>query len=363
MKPRLLVIELHHLGDAVLSLPYVRGAFAEFDVHVLCRPASAEIFRMLGDSPNVHAWEPPWAGKVPAGALSVLGAVRTQGRVLRALQFDTAVCVWADARAGILMAETRAVRRAGFPMTRGNYYASALPWRRRRLVMGRLIEAAWKVMHPRTHLLTSPLHRVATDQPHLRCWEQLAEATGISCDYSTPWFRPNSASDEVESFRREAHQSGRQLLAFHAEARLPGKQWPRERWKELLALQEVTDRFALVEILPPGATSLAIPRALSVQTPDAAALVSVLAATDAVVCHDSLPAHLAAALGKPVVAIFGSGEPDWFGPWRNRERVVQKRICPLHPCIDRCGMDDYLCIDRISAADVLAEIEILPRPA
>ncbi len=363
MKPRLLVIELHHLGDAVLSLPYVRGALPKFDVHVLCRPASAEIYRLLADSPNLHAWEPPWAGEVPTGALSVLDAVRTQGRALGALQFDTSVCVWADARAGILMAETRAVRRAGFPMTCGNYYACALPWRRRRLAMGRLIEAAWKVIHPRTPLLTSPLHRAATDQPHLRCWEQLAEVTGISCDYSVPWVRPHSAPDDVESFRHEAHAMGRQLLAVHAEARLPGKQWPRERWKELLALQQVTDRFAVVEILPPGATSLAIPGVLSVQTPDAAALMSVLAAVDAVVCHDSLPAHLTAALGKPVVTIFGSGEPAWFAPWRNRERVVQKRICPLHPCIDRCGMDHYLCIDRISAADVLAEMKTLPRPA
>ncbi len=363
MKPRLLIVELHHLGDAALSLPFVRGARAKFDVHVLCRPASAEIYRLLEDAPAVHAWEPPWADDAPTGPRAVLDAVRTQGQVLGALDFDTAVCVWADARAGILMAETRAVHRVGFPMTHGNYYASAAPWRWRKLVMGRVIEAAWRIFHPRMPLLTSPLHRVATDQPHLQCWEQLAEAVGISCDYSVPWFRARSAPVEVEAFRREAHQSGRQLLAVHAEARLPGKQWPRERWKDLLALPQLRERFAVMEILPPGAISIAVPGVLSVQTPDVAALVSVFAATDAMVCHDSLPAHLAAAIGKPVVAIFGSGEPDWFAPWRNRERVVQKRICPLHPCIDRCGMDHYLCIDRIPAEDVLAKIETIPRPA
>lgn len=363
MKPRLLVVELHHLGDAVLSLPFVRGAAEKFEVHVLCRPASAEIYRLLEDAPELHAWEPPWTGDEPAGVLSVLDAVRTQGRVLRALQFDTAVCVWADARAAILMAETRATRRAGFPMTRGNYYASSAPWRRKRLVLGRMMEVAWRIFHPRTPLLTHPLYRSAPDQSHLRCWDQLAEAADMTCDYSVPWFQPSPASDPIAGFRREAESRGRQLLAVHAEARLPSKQWPLERWKELLALPQMSGRFAVMEILPPGATSLGLSGSLSVQTPDVAALASALATADAVVCHDSLPAHLAAAMGKPVVAIFGSGEPDWFAPWQNRRRVAQRRVCPLHPCVDRCGMDSFICLERVPVADVLHQLENLPRTA
>ncbi len=363
MKPRLLVVELHHLGDAVLSLPFVRAAAEKFEVHVLCRPASAEIYQLLVNAPKVHAWEPPWTGDVPAGALAVLDAVRTQGRVLGALQLDTAACVWADARAAILMAGTRAFRRIGFPMTRGNYYASAVPWRRRKLAMGRMIEAAWKVFHPLTPLLTNPLHRAAPDQPHLRCWEQIAEASGVACDYSVPWFQPPRPPDAVTVFRHEAAGCGRQVLAVHAQARLPGKQWPHERWKELLSLPEVSGRFAVVEILPHGEESPFGSAALSVKTPDVATLASVLSAADAVVCHDSLPAHLAAALGKPVVAIFGSGEPDWFAPWRNRQRVVQKRVCPLHPCIDHCGMDRFICLEQVQVTDVFEQLEKLPRMA
>jgi len=60
-----------------------------------------------------------------------------------------------------------------------------------------------------------------------------------------------------------------------------------------------------------------------------------------------------------VVTIFGSGEPDWFAPWNNRHRVVQRRACPLHPCIDRCGMDSYLCLDAVTSGDVLAQLERL----
>jgi heptosyltransferase-3 len=49
---------------------------------------------------------------------------------------------------------------------------------------------------------------------------------------------------------------------------------------------------------------------------------------------DSMPMHLAAAMGTPVVALFGpSGEDEWR-PWRVKHRVVTS----THPCRP-CGND------------------------
>jgi ADP-heptose:LPS heptosyltransferase len=147
----------------------------------------------------------------------------------------------------------------------------------------------------------------------------------------------------------------------HTRARVPSKQWPVERWRELLGRQEVGEHFALIELVPPGMEPIAPAFARCIPTPDLPALVEALQQADAVLCHDSLPAHLAAALGKPVVTIFGSGEPDWFAPWQNRKRVVQRRVCPLHPCIDRCGMDHYLCLASIPVSDVITQLADLRR--
>jgi ADP-heptose:LPS heptosyltransferase len=132
-------------------------------------------------------------------------------------------------------------------------------------------------------------------------------------------------------------------------------------------MEAVRSRFEIVEILP---CSAGVPPANEIQTdgrdarptlqtPDLPALVAALASCDAILCHDSFPAHLAAALGKPVVTIFGSGEPDWFAPWNNRQRAVHKRVCPLHPCIDRCGMDRYICLEEIQPAEVLRQLELI----
>jgi ADP-heptose:LPS heptosyltransferase len=353
MKPRLLLVELHHLGDAVLSLPFVRGAQRDYDVHVLCRPATKAIYDLLARPPHVHLFEPPWADEHPAGARAMLDAVRQQGQILRPLDFAVAVSAWADARVAVLLGETRAAQRIGFPMTRGNYYAADLPWRRRRRLLGRWLEIAWAVGHPGRPLLTRKLHRASPDQPHLRCWEQIADHLGLSCLYDTPWL----AVEPDPALRRTAE---RPLLAVHPHARLPSKQWPLDCWRQLLGHREVTEPFDLLEVLPDGPDALLPAKVRSQRTPDLRTLARTLAAADAVLCHDSLPAHLAAALGRPVITIFGSGEPDWFAPWGNRDRVVQRRVCPLHPCIDRCGMDRYLCLDRITVEDVLQRLRELP---
>jgi ADP-heptose:LPS heptosyltransferase len=354
MKPRLLVLELHHLGDAVLSLPFVRGAREHFDVHVLCRPATRAVYELLAEPPKIHTWEPPWADERSCGAWTAIAASRDEGRVLRPLGFAAAVCAWADARIAILMAETRAIERVGFPMTHGNYYASDLPWRRQRRRRGRILEWLWAALHPGQPLLTRRLQRGSSDQPHLRCWEQIGEALGVSPDDTTPWITTGPADS--------ARRSSRPILAIHARARLPSKQWPIERWRELTTSPAVTGNFDLVEILAAGTKPVTPDGVRKIQTPDLLSLAAALDSANAVLCHDSMPAHLAAALGKPVITIFGSGEPDWFAPWHNRDRVVQRRVCPLHPCIDRCGMDRYLCLEAVEVGDVLAQLQRLSAP-
>jgi heptosyltransferase-3 len=78
---------------------------------------------------------------------------------------------------------------------------------------------------------------------------------------------------------------------------------------------------------------------------------------------DSAPMHIAAAMGTPVVALFGpSGERQW-GPWRVTHRVVASPEYPCRPCgNDGCGGGKVsecltrLPVDRVHAAvnDVLA---------
>ena len=73
---------------------------------------------------------------------------------------------------------------------------------------------------------------------------------------------------------------------------------------------------------------------------------------------DSAPMHIAAAMGTPVVALFGpSGEKEW-GPWRVRHRVVATDYS-CRPCgNDGCGGGKVSeCLTRLPVERVHAAID------
>lgn len=77
------------------------------------------------------------------------------------------------------------------------------------------------------------------------------------------------------------------------------------------------------------------------------------------VCVDSVPFHMASALKKPVVAIFGPTSDVTWGPWRNpRARVVSQNLS-CRPCYqDGCGGSKLSdCLYTLPVSQVLQAIE------
>jgi heptosyltransferase-3 len=76
---------------------------------------------------------------------------------------------------------------------------------------------------------------------------------------------------------------------------------------------------------------------------------------------DSAPMHIAAAMGTPVVAIFGpSGDREW-GPWGTANRVVASATHDCRPC-GRAGCNDSKiseCLTTLPVSQVLAACEEL----
>jgi heptosyltransferase III len=65
-------------------------------------------------------------------------------------------------------------------------------------------------------------------------------------------------------------------------------------------------------------------------------LIALISGCRIFIANDSGPTHLAAAAGRPVVAIFGSSSSVHWRPWRTAYRVVQNDF-PCNPCKgDRC---------------------------
>jgi len=70
------------------------------------------------------------------------------------------------------------------------------------------------------------------------------------------------------------------------------------------------------------------------------------------VTNDSAPMHIAAALGIPLVALFGPGHPARVGPCapRDRYRAVIKQV-ECRPC-DRDACASPICLEGITVEEV-----------
>src|SRR5262249_47189382 len=84
------------------------------------------------------------------------------------------------------------------------------------------------------------------------------------------------------------------------------------------------------------------------------------------VTNDSGSMHLAVALGRPVVSVFGPTDPVWIGPYGRPHAVVRADV-PCAPCYLRrlrsCPYG-HACMNEVTAEQVIERLEqILPATA
>ncbi|MBI5188258.1 MAG: glycosyltransferase family 9 protein, partial [Nitrospirae bacterium] len=75
---------------------------------------------------------------------------------------------------------------------------------------------------------------------------------------------------------------------------------------------------------------------------------------------DSAPMHIAAAVGTPVIALFGPTKENRWGPWGNIHTVISKaQALPCKPCKStKCkGIALRSCMEAISPGEVKRAIE------
>src|SRR5262249_15560340 len=139
-------------------------------------------------------------------------------------------------------------------------------------------------------------------------------------------------------------------VCLHLGARISVRRWPVDHFAELIA--RIRSRFTIHLTLVPDLDgygtelrSLADSVALDLSLQQLTAL---LASSDALVCNDSGPGHVAAALGVPVIALFGPTDPQRYRPWGSRNHVVIRDLCPHRPCFDYCKFAEPFCLTRLS---------------
>jgi lipopolysaccharide heptosyltransferase II len=156
-------------------------------------------------------------------------------------------------------------------------------------------------------------------------------------------------------------------LILQPGARWVNKRWPIESFAELarqLAVESTELRFAILG----GKADIPLGEIIARAAPDRCLdltgktslleMVEWIRLSELMVTNDTGPMHVAAALGKPVIALFGPTEPLRTGPYGQVHRALQLRSLPCVPCFkDTCAFSKpFECLRGLSPSSVFVDV-------
>ncbi|GBD96434.1 MAG TPA: glycosyltransferase family 9 protein [Nitrospirae bacterium] len=169
--------------------------------------------------------------------------------------------------------------------------------------------------------------------------------TPLGIDGEAPDLKIFPGDNEVRKARdflnTSAVKKGATLIAFHISSRRHENRWPVERFTELGRLINKHYKSDILLLWSPGSQKNVYhpgddekadavinslrPQPLSYRTTRLRELIAVLSLADIVVCCDGGAMHVAAGLGKPVVAIWGCTDPERWRPWGAKHILLQDK--------------------------------------
>lgn len=324
---RIAVLRLSSLGDVLLTLPVV---------HALARawPEAALDY---------------WVKEEYAGVLRHDPAIRHVRELERdARRIEDLVSMSAELEDCDLIVDLHASARTRLLTFRQR--GPVLRVHGRRLQRERWVRARWSRPRPMPHVTAR--------------YAEVVAPLGVAPD-GPPRVHTSEAAHEWARVSLATLAGGKPCVALCPGARHATKCWPEERWCELESRLGALGLARVVLSTPAERRGLAR-LAAQVEKAEAASwcaeplerVTALLSGCVLAVTHDSGLMHLAAACGRPVVALFGSTSPVLgFAPSGEGHAVLCRDLacqpCTLHGR-ERCPLGHFRCMTEISVDEVVA---------
>ena len=338
---RVVVRAPNWLGDIVMAMPAIAAVRAAHPTAHLAVASPAAFADLCAAIPGVDSVVP-----LPGSGIRAIGA---HVEALRAGAFDLAILLTNS------FATALAASRAGI----------AERWGYRRDLRGRLLTRAVPPRPGRQGSAATP-----AGPHHSAYYLRLVASLGMPPVETGPGVAvraPAAAVERAEALLAEARvEAGARLIGFAPGAAYgSAKRWPPERVAAAIAgVAAPGTRAVLVGAPSDREIARAIQSALDpaaraavvdlVGRTDLATLMAVLARCATVVANDSGAMHVASAVGRPVVAIFGPTDERATAPMGPHTLVRHDVWC--RPCLLRACPIDHRCLRRIDAADVVEAV-------
>lgn len=185
----------------------------------------------------------------------------------------------------------------------------------------------------------------------------ILQALKIKPDTIDVPLEPNASAATTAAI--EAAGGRRGFIVLNPGAAWPNKRWPAEKFGALAA--SLRDRFGLSSLITWGPSEQDLANAVASASSGAASLAPATSVSDLavlmreaalVVSGDTGPLHIAAAMGTPLVGLYGPTWPERNGPWDPDDVVISRaNVCVCHhkrqclrgaPCINEITLDEVV---------------------
>jgi heptosyltransferase I len=361
---RILLIKLSAVGDVVHTIPVLnklRRRYPSARIDWLVTPAIAELIRHQPAVTNVvlfmrRDWATPWR---PAA----LGRVAKLAAELRRARYDLIVDMHGQFRTAFFTLAAGAPVRIGFDRPRPEVWQASersFPLEAYKHAWKGAREASWLAY---THRIPVPTLDVHAVDRYLTVGQMLGLDEGPA-DFSFPV--PADALARVEAvLRANGIDPGADVLLCAPGTNWETKHWSAERFAEvarhflargrrivLAGSERERAVCARVAAAAPGTVDLCGATSLT-------ELAALVLRSSGAITNDSGPMHMAVALDRPVVSVFGPTDALWIGPYRRPDAVLRADL-PCAPCYLRqlrhCR-HGHACMGEITAADVIGRME------
>ena len=342
----ILVIKLRHLGDVLITTPTLSALKQAYPDAGITMVVNAGTEVMVEGNPDVEEVIPldrEGNGNGRSGFSSNLNLIRE----LRKKHFDLSIDFTIGDRGAFLSLLAGAPQRIGFKPKKAKQW-----W--------------WSLAYTRTIPQPRPNRHVVDS--HLDAVRLLGLSPGRT-GLKFTW--QSRDEDQVKTWLNGPGFDEREpYLVVHPTSRWMFKTWRLEGYARVIdAIQGDLGRPVVITSGPGKMETEAVQSILSrCRTRpldlsgrlDLKQLGCLIAGASAFFGVDSAPMHIAAAVGTPVVALFGPSGDIMWGPWGRGHRVIKKNW-PCRPCgRDGCeGSKISRCLESITEEEVLGALASL----